>query len=132
METTNDLVFQKQTMTSREIAELTGKPHNDVIKAIRNMEDAWVKVGEGNFSLTYYTDQRNRKRPQYELNKSECLYIATKFNDVARAKLIVRWEKLERERLLNMPNFADPGEAAIAWAKQYRKNKLAEAKAKSA
>jgi len=28
-----------------------GKPHNDVMKAIRKMEPAWVKVCEGNFSL---------------------------------------------------------------------------------
>ena len=28
----------KQTMSSLEIAKLTGKPHNDVLKAIRAME----------------------------------------------------------------------------------------------
>ena len=30
-------------MTSLEIAELTGKQHKDVMKAIRNMEPAWEK-----------------------------------------------------------------------------------------
>ena len=34
-------------MTSLEIAEVTGKPHNDVLKAIRKMEQAWVKVNGG-------------------------------------------------------------------------------------
>ena len=34
----------QQTMTSIEIAELTGKMHKDVMKAIRNMEPAWEKV----------------------------------------------------------------------------------------
>ena len=29
------------------------------------------------------------------LTKTECLYIATKFNDEARAKLVLRWEELE-------------------------------------
>ena len=62
----------------------------------RAMEPAWEKIGQSKFGLTYYTDQRNRNQPQYELNKSECLYIATKFNDVARAMLVFRWEKLER------------------------------------
>jgi hypothetical protein len=33
----------------------------------------------------------------YELSKTECLYIATKFNDEARAKLILRWEQLETD-----------------------------------
>ncbi len=48
-----DLVyaFEKQTMSSLEIAQLTGKPHNDVMMAIRAMEPAWEKVHEGKFSL---------------------------------------------------------------------------------
>ena len=32
------------------------------------------------------------------LSKTESLFIATKFNDVARARLILRWEQLETER----------------------------------
>ena len=44
-----------QRMTSLEIAEITGKPHNDVLKAIRKMEQAWVKVTQGNFSLSTYS-----------------------------------------------------------------------------
>ena len=39
----------EQRMTSLEIAQLTGKPHNDVLKAIRKMEPAWEKVAQGNF-----------------------------------------------------------------------------------
>ena len=35
--------------------------------------------------------------PYYSLTKTECLYIATKFNDEARAKLVLRWEELERQ-----------------------------------
>jgi hypothetical protein len=33
------------------------------------------------------------------LTKTECLYIATKFNDEARAKLVLRWEQLEQEEV---------------------------------
>ena len=36
-----------QRMTSLEIAEVTGKPHNDVLKAIRKMESAWTQVTQG-------------------------------------------------------------------------------------
>ncbi len=38
-------------------------------------------------------------RPCYSLTKTECLYVATKFNDEARARLVLRWEQLETERL---------------------------------
>jgi len=54
-------------MTSRDIAEVTGNPHNDVLKAIRAMEGAWYKVTKGNFSLSEYTDSTGRKLPMYEL-----------------------------------------------------------------
>lgn len=84
-------------MTSLQIAEITGKPHADVMKAIRKMEPAWSKINEGNFSLVEYKDKKGETRPCYSLTKEECLYIATKFNDEARAKLIKRWKELEEQ-----------------------------------
>lgn len=85
-------------MTSLEIADVTGKPHNDVLKAIRKMEDGWKEVAQGNFSLSSYKDPTGRILPCYSLTKAECLYVATKFNDVARARLVLRWEELESEK----------------------------------
>ena len=85
-------------MTSLEIADVTGKPHNDVLKAIRKMEDGWKEVAQGNFSLSSYKDPTGRILPCYSLTKTECLYVATKFNDVARARLVLRWEELESEK----------------------------------
>ena len=88
-----------QTMTSLEIAELTGKQHNDLMKAIRKMEPAWEKVQGGKFSLLQKIYQLpnggTKLQPYYMLTKTECLYIATKFNDEARAKLVLRWQQLE-------------------------------------
>lgn len=119
--------FTRQTMSSLEIAELTGKPHNDVLKAIRAMEPAWEKVTEGKFSRSEYKDSTGRTLPCFELTKTECLYVATKFNDEARAKLVLRWEQLEkknRDGMISLPNFTDPAEAAMAWAKEYREKKV--------
>lgn len=84
-----------QRMTSLEIAEISGKAHKDVMRAIRNMEPAWVKVNGRNFALVEYRDSKGEMRPCYSLTKLECLYIATKFNDEARAKLVLRWAELE-------------------------------------
>jgi phage regulator Rha-like protein len=92
-------IYQQQTMTSLEIAELTGKQHKNVMQAIRNMEPAWEKTCGLKFQLTSrIIDQPNggtREVPCYQLTKTECLYIATKFNDEARAKLVLRWQELE-------------------------------------
>ena len=121
----------QQTMTSLEIAKLTGKPHNDVMKAIRAMEAGWEKVSQGKFSLSSRKVQQPnggvREYPCYELTKRECLFVATKFNDEARAKLIIRWEELEKQAragMISLPNFEDPAEAAMAWAKEYKEKKV--------
>ena len=96
-------IYKEQTMTSLEIAELTGKQHKDVMKAIRNMEPAWVKVQGRKFALLsriYKLPNGGTKEvPCYQLTKTECLYIATKFNDEARARLVLRWQELESEKL---------------------------------
>ena len=88
-----------QRMTSLEIAQLTGKQHKNVMQAIRNMETAWEKVNGLKFQLVEYRDQKGELRPCYSLTKVECLYIATKFNDEARARLVLRWQELEEDRL---------------------------------
>lgn len=85
------------TVSSREIAEYAGKNHSDVMRAIRKMEKSWTEVNQSNFALVEYVDGKGQKRPEYLLTKKESLYIATKFNDVARAKLINRWEELEKQ-----------------------------------
>ena len=127
-------IARKETMTSLDIAEVTGMRHADVMRSIRNMEEAWVKVSERNFALSSYKQSQPnggyKDVPCYVLNKTECLYVATKFNDEARAKLVLRWEELEnqaRKSEIVIPNFSNPAEAARAWADQYEKNLALEA-----
>lgn len=75
--------------------------HADVMRSIRAMEPAWAKVNERNFALTFritkLSNGTERKDPMYQLNKTECLYVATKFNDEARAKLVIRWEEISAQ-----------------------------------
>jgi phage regulator Rha-like protein len=94
-----ELTTNEQRMSSVDIAAVAGKMHKDVLKAIRNMEPAWEKVHGRKFALVDYTDAKGERRPCFSLTKTECLYVATKFNDEARARLVLRWEELERERL---------------------------------
>ena len=94
---------QSPHMTSLEVAEICGKQHFHVMEAIRKMEPAWEKVSSSKFRLSSRkVVQPNggvREFPCYELTKTETLYIATKFKDEERARLVLRWEELERERL---------------------------------
>ena len=84
-------------MTSLQIAEITARLHKNVMRAIRNMEPAWEKINGRKFELVDYKDEKGETRPCFSLTKEECLYIATKFNDEARAKLIKRWKELEEQ-----------------------------------
>ncbi len=92
-------------MTSREIAGLMGKQHAHLMRDIRKMEVAWEKTTQSKFGLSEYKDSTGRNLPMYELTKTETLYIASKFNDEARAKLVLRWAELETQQVkLVLPN----------------------------
>ena len=93
----NEIIERKETMTSLEVASVCGKPHSDILKAIRKMEPAWEKVAQGKFSLGSYKDANGQDRPCYFLTKRETLFVATKFKDEERARLVIRWEQLETE-----------------------------------
>lgn len=97
-----DLLSKEQTISSYEIAEITGRNHGDVLRSIRNMEPAWRDVHGRGFALMLKIRELpnggSRREPYYELTKIECLYISTKFNDEARAKLVLRWQELEIQK----------------------------------
>ena len=99
---TKIISIHNQRMSSLEIAELTGKQHKNVMQAIRNMEPAWEKTCGLKFQLTSRTviqpNGGTRDVPCYSLTKTECLYIATKFNDYYAKhgcdtirKIVARW-----------------------------------------
>ena len=119
-----------QTMSSREIAELTGKSHNHVMRDIRAM----MTELEGNPDLdsvcksTTYNGSNGQSYNQYELDKDTCLTLLLGYDAVARIKVVKRWQELEekeRSNSLVLPNFTDPAEAAIAWATEYKAKQLA-------
>lgn len=90
------------TMTSLQIAEIAGRRHTDILRSIREMSPAWEKITQRKFALSSYKDKSGKLNPCYQLSKIECLYIATKFNDEVRAKLVVRWEELEHRTQLQL------------------------------
>ena len=104
-------------MSSLDIAELCGKQHFHVMRDIRKMEPAWEKITQSKFGLSSRkVIQPNggvREFPCYELTKTETLYIATKYDDDMRAKLVLRWEELERERLGDRQQLALPSPQKI-------------------
>lgn len=117
------LNLKEETMSSLQIAEITGKRHSDVLEAIRIMEPAWVKIAQRKFPLGSYKDANQQDRPCYYLTKTECLYVATKFNDEARAKLVLRWEELEKANIASY-QITDPIKRAQKWIEEEKQRQL--------
>lgn len=88
-------IYRQPTRTSLEIAQFLDIRHADLLKVIRKMEKVWIEVGEGNFSLTSYTDSQGKQRPYYELTFEQTLFVTSKYDDRQRAILIRRWKELE-------------------------------------
>lgn len=80
-------------MSSREIAELTGKRHDNVMADIRKM---LVDLGlhAPDFSGTYITERGN-KYECFNLPKRETLILVSGYSAELRAKIIDRWQELE-------------------------------------
>lgn len=87
--------FVKENMTSMDLANAVNKRHADVLRDLRQMSEAWEKVTERKFALSEYKDSTGRKLPMYELSKPEILFIASKYDDELRAKIIMRLIELE-------------------------------------
>lgn len=126
----NDLIqfgetHKVQGMTSLQIAEVTGKMHKHVLRDIRNLLDSGVN--ETNFGLVDYKDKKGEMRPMYELTPKGCLILASGYDPVLREKIVDKleeYQQAERANMIALPNFTDPAEAAMAWAKEYREKKV--------
>lgn len=85
------------TMTSLEIAELTGKQHAHVMRDIRTLMDELATNPELDSCVisTTYSGGDGRQYPQYELDKDTCLTLLLGYDSVARMKVVKRWQELE-------------------------------------
>ena len=89
-------VQTEQTITSLEVAELTGKNHKDVLRDIRNILSQLEDGVERNFALNEYKDSIGRTLPMYRLTKEGCLCLVSGYDANLRMKIINRWKELEQ------------------------------------
>ena len=118
-----------KTMSSLEIAELTGKDHRNVMRDIRNMLNL-LDIQSAQFGADY-KDSKGRTYQCYNLPKDETLCLVSGYSPQMRMAIIKRWQELEeanKNKGIFMPNFSDPVEAAIAWANEKRLSQMLEQK----
>ena len=86
--------FNTLTMSSREIATLTGKKHYHVVRDIEILA-AQLEVDVSKFG-GIYTDSQNRQQTEYLLDKDTCLCLVAGYNAKLRMAIIKRWQELEQ------------------------------------
>lgn len=107
------------TMTSREIAELVGSPHDSVLKTIRRLIDEGIVFGN---ETPYTHPQNGQTYSQFNLSFRDTMVVASGYSAEMRAKIIDRWQELEAQAAkptpgtIAMPDFSNPVLAARAWA----------------
>lgn len=88
----------KPTMSSLEIASLTGKDHKHVLRDIRKMFDE-LEINESRFGLVYF-DAKNEERPCYDLPYDETMILLTGYSTKLRAKVVREWSSMKEQALL--------------------------------
>ncbi|WP_371860946.1 phage regulatory protein/antirepressor Ant [Alkalibacterium putridalgicola] len=118
----------KQTIESREVAEMIGKQHNELLKDIRKYIGylAEGKVPHSDFFLdSAYIDPNNRERPCFLLTKQGCEMVANKLigkkGTIFTALYVKRFNEMEQNQSSYM--IEDPIKRAERWIEEQRQLK---------
>lgn len=110
------------TMSSTEIAELTGKLHKNVIRDIRDMLDALQDDGS---DLSHVREEKDGRgyTAEFHLDRELTETLLTGYSIPLRRKVIHRLHELEQNAaprvIETLPDFSNPAAAARAWAEQF-------------
>jgi len=88
-------VLNETTMTSREIAELTGKRHDHVLRDIRDM----LSEIQSPQIWGDYKDGKGRTYQELILDKEQTLILVSGYNIKMRAAIVRRWQELESQKV---------------------------------
>lgn len=89
-----ELIKSEKTMSSLEIAELTGKLHKHVLRDIRETLEA-ANIDAPKFGLVISSGLNAGKISHYELPRRECDLVVSGYSVPYRLAIIDRWQELE-------------------------------------
>ena len=115
------------TMSSREIAELTDKRHDNVLVDCDKLNESYRKLGLPEISVgVYFHPQNKQEFREYLLTKMQTLDLMTGYNTELRIKVNRRWEELETKPQLDFSNPQTVLQLAQSWADEQQKRIEAE------
>lgn len=82
----------RQVMSTREIAQLTGKSHDNVLRDARRLAAEGVLKSE---ETPYTHPQNGQSYPEFLLSQRDTLVLVSGYNAQLRARTIDRWQELE-------------------------------------
>lgn len=90
------LLESKGTMTSLEIAEITGKEHYNILRDVRDeIDKLGTERGQLIFEESYYINEQNKKQPMYVANVQGILQLGARYSADVRYRLIEKVTKKE-------------------------------------
>ena len=105
-------------MSSREIAELTGKSHNHVLRDIRSMF-AELEISDNGYIHFWTHPQNSQQYTEFQLDRKLTDCLLTGYSAKARMKVIERWHELEEKNKPSLPQtFSEALQLAADQAKQ--------------
>ena len=90
------------TMSSRDIAELTGKDHFHVMRDLRAMHGQLGALFGGSIH-PWIHPQNGQTYDEYLLDKDTSLTLLLGYDPVARMKVVKRWQELEAQLAPKLP-----------------------------
>ncbi|AGN79598.1 phage antirepressor [Pseudomonas putida H8234] len=88
----NSPKLARQVMSTREIAQLTGKSHDNVLRDARRLVAEGVLKSE---ETPYTHPQNGQAYPEFLLGQRDTLVLVSGYNAQLRARIIDRWQELE-------------------------------------
>ena len=121
----NGVLLVDKTMSSREIAELVEKRHDNVKRTIEALIARGViaqpQIEDGPKAANGVVEKH------YLIGKRDSHVIVAQLSPEFTARLVDRWQELEAQITPAIPNFADPAAAARAWACEFEEKRRIEA-----
>ena len=132
MENLVSVINNQVVVSSRQVAEKFGKEHRNVLASIKEI------ISAEKSALTFYQENTykagtGKSYPEYLMNRDGFTLLAMGFTGKDalqwKMKYIAAFNDMEQKlqnKMLMLPDFTNPAEAARAWAEQFDKRTEAE------